>query len=170
MPDLGDQQRFERIIDIVIGSQRDQLDFEGNGRYERQLDLADLSGSVPPDSAEALMEGQQVRNVWAHNGGRGDAKLLQQAPNGGYEIGEKVTITKPMLGNYLLALNTYAMIIVNRYRVQRGFPPLVCYQGEQNQFKACFDELFPDATLPVSVEDMSRSAADTPAASRAPSP
>jgi hypothetical protein len=78
-------------------------------------------------------------------------------------------ITKPILGKYLLALNTYATIIVNRYGVQQGFAPLGCFQDEQNQFKASFDEPFPDAILPVRLQDMSRSASDAPHASPAPS-
>ncbi|MCT7656830.1 hypothetical protein [Mycobacterium deserti] len=156
LTDADEAQRFEYIIDRVIGSIRDRLDADGNGKYEQQLQLAGLGGTVPSDIALALMEGQQVRNVWAHNGGRADAKLLEQAPAIGYAIGDKVTITKVMLGKYLLALNTYATIVVNRYRVQNGYAPLVCYGGEQNTFKASFDELFPGAILPVNLEDISR--------------
>jgi hypothetical protein len=164
LTDADETQRFEFVIDRVVGSIRDRLDGEGNGKYEQQLSLAGLRGTVPTDLALALMEAQQVRNVWAHNGGRSDAKLLEQAPAIGYAVGEKVTITKPMLGKYLLALNTYATIIVNRYRVQNAYAPLVCYGGEQNEFKASFDELFPGAILPVNLADISRrvSGADCP--------
>lgn len=156
MRDLDESRQFEWIIDRVIGGCRDRLDAAGNGKYEQQLSLADLGGSVPPDIALALMEAQQVRNVWAHNGGRADAALLEQAPSIGYAVSDKVTITKPMLGRYLLVLNTYATIIVNRYRVRSSYAPLVCFTGEQNEFKASFDELFPNAILPVRLEDLSR--------------
>jgi hypothetical protein len=115
---------------------------------------------VLTDIAETLMESQQVRNVWAHNGGRADSKLLEQAPGLGYDIGDEVKATKPMLGKYLVALNTYKTIIVNPDRVANGFAPLVCYGGEKNVFKASFDELFPGAILPVKLRDMSRSASD----------
>jgi hypothetical protein len=158
LADADESERFEYIIDRVVGSVRNQLDADGNGKYEEQLSLAGLGGTVPADLALALMEAQQVRNVWAHNGGRADAKLLEQASTLDYAIGEKVSITKPMLGKYLLALNTYTTIIVNRYRVQNGYPPLVCYGGKQNTFKASFDELFPGAILPVSLQDISRAA------------
>jgi hypothetical protein len=150
--------RFEFIIDRVLGSVRNKLDENGNGKYEEQLSLAGLNGTVPADIALALMEAQQVRNVLAHNGGRADAKLLEQASALDYAIGEKVLITKLMLDRYLLALNTYTTIIVNRYRIQNGYAPLVCYGGKQNTFKASFDELFPDAILPVSLRDLSRPA------------
>lgn len=160
LQDLTDNERFERIIGIVISSQRDPLDATGNGKYEKQLGFGNIAGTVPTDLAEALMEGQQVRNVWAHNGGRADAKLLEQAPSLGYAIGEEVKITKPMLGRYLIALNTYTTIIVNRDRVQNGFAPLVCYGGQKNVFKASFDRLFPGAIMPVNLRDMSRSESD----------
>ncbi|MDX1875544.1 hypothetical protein SBI67_25775 [Mycolicibacterium sp. 120266] len=155
--DTADEtERFEFVIDRVVGAAHDKLEADGGGKYEQQLALAGLDGAVPPNVALALMEGQQVRNVWAHNGGRADAKLLEQAPNIDYEIGETVTITKAMLAKYLLVLNTYSTIIVNRYRIQNGFAPLVCYGGEHNEFKAAFDELFPDAILPVNLEEFSR--------------
>jgi hypothetical protein len=108
------------------------------------------------------MEGQQFRNVWAHNGGRADAKLLEQAPGLGYAIGEEVKLSKSMLGKYLVALNTYTTIIVNRDRVQNAFAPLVCYGGEKNVFKASFDALFPGAILPVNLQDMSRAVSNGP--------
>ena len=67
-----------------------------------------------------------------------------------------------MLAKYLLVLNTYATVIVNRYRGQNGYAPLVCYGGEQNVFKASFDELFPGAILPVNLEDISRRVSGAP--------
>lgn len=75
-------------------------------KYEKQLSLADLGGNVPDDIARALMEAKQVCNVWAHNGGRADVKLLGQAPTLGHNDQRKVAITKPMLAKYLLVLKT----------------------------------------------------------------
>ncbi|TQR85959.1 hypothetical protein D8S82_14365 [Mycobacterium hodleri] len=155
LADADEGQRFEHIIDKVLASIHDKLDAGGNGKYESQLALGGLGGTVPSDLASALMEAQQVRNVLAHNGGKADAKLLKQAPSLGFEIGDQVVITKQMLGKYLLALNTYTTIIVNRYRVQRGCAPLVCYGGMQNLFKDSFDQLFPDAVFPTSAKGVS---------------
>jgi hypothetical protein len=157
LPDLTEDERFERIISVVVSNKRNPLDAAGCGKYESQLELGDINGPIPTDLAEALMEGQQVRNILAHNGGRADAKLLQQAHGLGYAIGDEVKITKAQLGKYLVALNTYTTIILNRHRVQNGFTPLVCYQGDRNMFKAGFDALYPGAILPVNLRDLSQS-------------
>jgi hypothetical protein len=143
--DLTEDERRGRMIDNVVNGQRGKLDDDGNGKYEEQLGLADLDGPVPPDLARALMEAQQVRNVWAHHSGRADAKLIEEAPGLGDDIGQLVKITKLMLAKYVLAQNTYATIILNRFRSKHGLPAIECYGGEANIFKAAFDSIFPDA-------------------------
>lgn len=121
-------------------TRRANLPLEGGGKYENQLSLAGLDGDVPRDLALALMEAQQVRNVWAHNGGRADRKLLDQCPNIGVAFREKVAMTADRLSTYTLAQNTYTTIIVNRARRLCGLRPMECHNGPSNVFKPSLEE------------------------------
>lgn len=138
----ADSQR--EIIDKMINGQRGRLTEDGGGKYEEQLRLADLGGRVPSNLARALMEAQQVRNVWAHNSGQADQDLVDQAPGLQISIGETVKIDGPMIASYILAQNTYVTIILNRFRTKHGLPPIECHQSA-NMFKASFDRLYPNA-------------------------
>jgi hypothetical protein len=60
-------------------------------------------------------------------------------------VGDKVALTKRQLAKYLLAQDTYATIILNRFRVDCGLPPMGCDESEANMFKESFNVLFPDA-------------------------
>jgi hypothetical protein len=148
---LDELERLERVIEMVIQNQKGRLDPKGNGKYEQQLRLAGLEGTVPPDLAVTLMETQQVRNVWAHNGGKADAKLIEQCPHMDVSLAEMVVKTKQRLAKYILAQNTYATIIWNRSRLTLGLPPVECYDNNHNMFKASFDKLFPTAVPPQSL-------------------
>lgn len=158
---LTGSERLERIIDIVIPKQKEALTPEGGGKYENQLSLVGLDGEVPRDLALALMEAQQVRNVWAHNGGRADRKLLDQCPNFGVVLGEKIAMTGDRLSKYTLAQNTYTTMIVNRARTLCGLRPMECHNRPSNLFKPSFDKLFPNA---VSIHEL----VETLKAERAP--
>jgi hypothetical protein len=142
----------EFIVDFTLSNQRSRLDADGNGKYEEQLALVRLSGTIPRDLAIALMSSQQIRNVWAHNQGRADKRLVEQCPNLSYQIGEEVSVTPEICLEYITALNTYAYIVLNRFRIQFGLPAIQCYTGEQNKFTSSFDELFPDAIEPLSLK------------------
>jgi hypothetical protein len=148
---LSEEVSREEIIDNVVNGQRGPLTEDGDGKYEEQLRLADLGGDVPRDLAKTLMEAQQVRNVWAHNSGRADQTLIDQAPELETQIGQKVTIDLMMLGRYILALNTYATMILNRFRNKHGLPAMECHGGV-NMFKSSFDELYPDAIHPYELQ------------------
>ena len=126
-------------------SQKGMLTPEGGGKYENQLALVGLDGHVPGDLALALMEAQQVRNVWAHNGGRADKKLLSQCPNIGAALGEKIAMHGDRLAKYVAAQNTYTTIVMNRARTRCGLRPMKCYGGRANIFKTSFAQQFPDA-------------------------
>ncbi|BBY67747.1 hypothetical protein [Mycolicibacterium helvum] len=141
---LSPDDSREEIIDKVVNGQRGPLTEDGDGKYEDQLRLADLGDQVPRDLAKALMEAQQVRNVWAHNSGRADDVLMRQAPGLGVQIGDTVKVDLKMLGTYILAQNTYATIIINRFRSKHGLPAMECHGGV-NMFKSSFDQLYPSA-------------------------
>jgi hypothetical protein len=141
---LTGSERLERIIDIVVPNQKGPLTAQGGGKYEDQLRLVGLDGEVPVDLALALMEAQQVRNIWAHNGGRADKKLLDHCTGIGVALGEKVAMTGTRLSKYTLAQNTYTTIIVNRARKLCGLQPLECHDSPSNVFKPAFDKLFPN--------------------------
>lgn len=135
----------ERVVEIAVVSQKTPLTPDGGGKYENQLALVGLDGPVPHDLALALMEAQQVRNVWAHNGGRADKKLLNQCPDIDAALGEKIAMRGDRLSKYVVAQNTYTTIVFNRARTRFGLRPLQCYGGQANIFKTSFAQLFPDA-------------------------
>ena len=149
-------ERVEFVAEFVLAQQRGPLTPDGGGKYEDQLALVGLGGSVPRDLAETLMLIQQVRNVWAHNGGRADKKLLDRCPDFDAQIGQKVPITYEQILDWISAMNTYAHLVLCRYRVNVGLPALSCYRGEANRFKEGFDQIFPDAISPDSLQDRLR--------------
>ncbi|MCX2931680.1 hypothetical protein ORI20_15465 [Mycobacterium sp. CVI_P3] len=97
------------------------------------------------------MEAQQVRNVWAHNSGQADQDLIDQAPGLQISIGETVKIDGSMIAKYILAQNTYATIVLNRFRTKHGLPPMECHQNG-NMFMASFDSLYPNAVSPYELQ------------------
>lgn len=142
---LTGKAQLERVIEIAVTNQKSALTPDGGGKYEDQLALVGLDGQIPRDLALALMEAQQVRNVWAHKGGRADTKLLNQCPDIGAALGEKITMRGDRLSRYVAAQNTYTTIVINRARTRYGLRPLQCYGGQANIFKTSFAQLFPDA-------------------------
>lgn len=154
--DIPGDERNEFVAEFVIAQQRGPLTAEGGGKYEEQLSLVGLGGQVPPDLAEALMLIQQVRNVWAHNGGRADKKLLDRCAGFDAQLGEMVEISQEQTLDWIVAINTYAHLVLCRYRVKNGLPAISCYRGEDNRFKEGFDRIYPDTISPDSLQDRLR--------------
>lgn len=149
MEDLND--RLDALIDVAFDS-RYQYDANGKGKFEKQLEMVGLNGRVPDDLAKALVVVNAVRNAMAHNGGIADRQFLGKVPDDlGYELGDKVALSKPATAQYILALNTYTTIVTNRFRVQNGLPPVQCSQNSANIYAASFSELFPDAIDPTTL-------------------
>jgi hypothetical protein len=66
-------------------------------------------------------------------------------------------VTVEALNEYIVALNTYAFIMMNRFRLGNGMDAIECYQGDANKFKAGFDRLYPQTISPELLQDRLRS-------------
>lgn len=116
-------------------------------KVERQLELVGLNGPVPAELADNLNTSKLIRNVWAHNAGKADQQFIDNCPATTVSVGETVTVSKESLGADLVGIVTYAVIIINRFRVNNGMQPFETYPGsaeEPNPFKPAVDQLFPN--------------------------
>lgn len=98
---------------------------KGNGinRCEGILKYFNLSEAVPLPIKDAFYNAQVVRHVWAHRAGVADKKFLAKAPHLGFNQGDVVSVTMADLTEYLLAVLSYALILINRHRASFGFDP-----------------------------------------------
>lgn len=147
---LQEPERSETIIESTLNFVRQNCNKTGQSRFEAQLDAVGLGGSVPPAIADAVAKARALRNIWAHRNGIADKQFTADYPNGGYIVGSKILIGREECMHYVLALNTYAYIIMARFRVENGLSAVKCYQGN-NPFKTDFNQLFPNAVTPESL-------------------
>jgi hypothetical protein len=161
-PELLRTEPFKKLKlppDIVLLDRSAQLDFiadmaftrggpvsdDGKGKFEAQLSMVGLAGEVPEDLARAMVWGNAVRNIMAHNGSRVDSNFLQRCPNSGHSLGDKITLEHIGCADVILGLQTYTFIVMNRLRVRHGLRPIQCNQASANKFRASFNQMYPDA-------------------------
>lgn len=119
-------------------------------KIEWQLELVGLNGPVPPDLADNVNASKLVRNVWAHKAGKAVQYFVDNCPGKSLSVGNTVTVSKATLGSDLVGLVTLALIIINRFRVANGMPPLEPFAGSAeapNPFKPAVDLLFPNSVI-----------------------
>jgi hypothetical protein len=158
MEDLD--QRLDALIDIAFDS-RYKFDSTGKGKFEKQLEMVGLHGTVPDDLEKGLVEVNAVRNVLAHNGGIVNRQFVERCPDSGYSMGDKVALGKAATAEYVIALNTYTTIVTNRFRVQNGLVPVQCNRNAANKYTASFDALYPDAIDPRTLSERAEFRADS---------
>ena len=117
-------------------------------KKERQLAMAGLSSTVPPNLTDNVNASKLTRNIWAHKAGKADQYFVDNCPGTSFSAGDTVTVDREVLKDYLAGMVTYAIIILNRYRDQQdGLQPVENFAGNTeypNPFKAAADALFPD--------------------------
>jgi hypothetical protein len=86
----------------------------GVGRFGDALRVVGLDGPVPPGVADAVYEMQQVRNLYAHRGGRVDERFVASLPHLPLAVGDAVPISPVMAYEYYGCLASYATVIVLR--------------------------------------------------------
>lgn len=98
----------------------------GVGKFESQLELVGLDGQgdISDELRDAIFYTQQIRNVWAHKGGRADKRFIEKCPALGYGLGDTVAISTESTATHLRALMVYGMLIMNRYLAASGIPPM----------------------------------------------
>jgi hypothetical protein len=152
--DVGDYVEF--VSDRALRSVGGPTEDDDRNKYEMQLELVGLNGDVPDDLSLTIRTAHEVRNVWAHRNGKADSKLIDKCRHLAYAIGDPVPVTVEALNEYIVALNTYAFIMMNRFRLSNGMDAIECYQADANKFKAGFDRLYPQ-TSPELLQDRLRS-------------
>ncbi len=161
-PELLETEPFKKLTlpaQMVLLDRPAQLDFiaetafaggitasdDGKGKFERQLRMVRLDGTVPQDLAKAMVWANAVRNIMAHNASRVDKRFLERCPDSDYSLGEKVTLDHGRCADILLGLQTYMFIVMNRLRLKYGLRPMQCDQSNANKFRGSFNEMYPGA-------------------------
>lgn len=92
----------------------------GTTKFERLLKLVGLDGAVPKQISENVFLAQQIRNVWAHRGGKADSKFTERCSSLGFSVGDTVNMDFPFFSPLMHGLHMYSMVIINRYRSSKG--------------------------------------------------
>lgn len=130
---------FQAMQDFV-GKRAGITEFEG------LLTLLGLGGDVPDVISRAIYAANMVRNVWAHRGGTADLKFTKKAAHLGYTQGQLVAVTQDQLTEYVSAIMSYAMIILNRHRAQYGLSPMpLSEDGQNNPIKDAYRAMYAPA-------------------------
>ncbi len=161
-PELVETAAFKKLTlppEIVLLDHPAQLEFiaelafaggvavtdDGKGKFERQLRMVELGGTVPDDLAKGIVWANAVRNIIVHNASRVDKMFLERCPDSGYSLGDKVALDHIDCAEIVLGLQTYMFIVMNRFRLKYGLRPMQCSQNSVNKFRDSFNAMFPDA-------------------------
>jgi len=88
--------------------------------FEGILRMVNLAGSVPGIVRDAVFEAQQIRNVWAHRGGRADPHFQTSCPSLGFALGDVVALNAEQFNRLSGGLDMYGIIILNRIQDERS--------------------------------------------------
>lgn len=114
---------FERQWRKIKGSPGREV--PQNERFEGQLEVVNRKGDVPPVIASGVDTAYAIRNVWGHNAGYADAKLLSRAPaDWTYRIGDLVKLSQKDGHTYFSVIMTYGLVVANRERACHGLGPV----------------------------------------------
>ncbi len=168
-PPLLNQGNLSRVKLSYAESQLDQMSqfdvYLRKGAYltnastavqkiERELKLVNLNGHVPQDLTDHINTSKLIRNVWAHNAGKADRYFVENSVNTPFGVGDTVTVSKESLTTDAIGMASYAIMILNRFRVAHGMQAAEAYPGTTdapNPFKPNIDALFPN---PISWRDL----------------
>ena len=92
----------------------------GITRFEGLLSLVGLDGPLPAGLSDTVFELQQVRNIYAHNGGQADPRFLAACPYVPVKLGERVPVNPRIADGYYSALLVYANVILARGWARHG--------------------------------------------------
>jgi hypothetical protein len=66
----------------------------GIGRFESVLDAVGMSGPVPSEVRDSILQLVEVRNAVVHRDGVADSRLVNKVPGLGFKEGEKIQISR----------------------------------------------------------------------------
>jgi len=92
----------------------------GITRFEDLLSLVGLDGPLPAGLSDTVFEFQQVRNVYAHNGGLADRRFLDTCPYVSVAVGEPVPVRPGTADGYYHAMLAYTGVILARGWARHG--------------------------------------------------
>jgi hypothetical protein len=105
----------------------------GIGRFESVLNAVGMSGSVPPEVRDAILQLVEVRNAVVHRDGVADRRLVDKVPGLGFKVGETIQISRVEFAIASTAAIWY--ILELRRRASAMFP------GAENPHEAGFSEM-----------------------------
>ena len=108
-----------------------------------QLELVGLNGSIPQDVADSVTASKHIRNAWAHKAGKVDQYFVDNCPGTTLAVGDEATVSRRALYDFRAGMATYAVVIVNRFRLQNGMQAAETYPGTEiapNLFKSAADQ------------------------------
>ncbi len=117
---LGDnrRERAERAFDY-LRSKRHSFG-HGVSRFETVLALIGLDGPIPDGLGDQFYEMEQVRNVYAHCGGKADAQFVRNCPHLNMAVGEYVPFDRSRLNVYAANMIAYAIMVKARGWARHG--------------------------------------------------
>ena len=133
----GDADKTDRVYEAL---EKNFGHGQGVGQFESLLKHLKLDGFVPEDIRRAILLAQKVRNVWAHNAGRADAKFIPNSSPLEFKLGDKVAISVEDTYYYISTLFMYGSIITSRWRLQNGLNYLPV--PDQAPMKASYDSIW----------------------------
>ena len=110
---LDEESRLRRLYQLFLANLSTDNRI-GVQRFEYVLKCLDLPGSVDPDVAEAIFEMHQLRNLYAHQAGRADARFCAGRLGGGYQIGKLVFVHEITFRNCCSAAIQFATQVLQR--------------------------------------------------------
>jgi len=113
------QERAEVFFEAVRKRRGTPLK-RGIARFEETLAIVGLNGPLPEGLSDTVFEMQQVRNVYAHSGGRVDARFLESCPYLPLAAGDIVPVTSTVASTYYAAFANYAVLLIKRSWAKNG--------------------------------------------------
>lgn len=118
--DGNDQWRW---VLLQIESTKGSALKRGVGQFEIVLDDIGLGGEVADEVRDVLYFAKALRNLYAHQAGRADAKFIVECPGFNARAGERVPITREQLTAAFTAMVLYVETVFGRVGEALGGEP-----------------------------------------------
>lgn len=96
---------------------------KGVGQFEGVLDQIGLGGAVGDEVRDVVFFAKALRNLYAHQAGRADAKFIADCPAFDVTVGTRVPITRAQLTAAYTAMVMYVETVYARVQVALGKEP-----------------------------------------------
>lgn len=158
-PTLLNEKAFEKItvsasvalneglrsqaIDEVLRGVKAKAPRSGTNKFEGVLASVGLAGHIPSRIEKSLRLTHKIRNVWAHQSGLADEKFVNECPQLGYQVGERIKLDADRFEFYSSGLQMYARVIMNRLilKLEPEIGKGVLLTSEEPGYEGCLSEV-----------------------------